>query len=88
MVVGTDVREIVNDLFEEEALLIGGLIAVHRLDDDFLWRLVKNLDVIRGRFLRRIEDGEGREESAPSHVDLKLHPAIESFLENIRRGRR
>ena len=88
MIAGTDVREIVNDLFEEEALLIGGLIAVHRLDDDFLWRLVKNLDVIRGRFLRRIEAGETCEETAPSHVDLRPHPAIESFLENIRRGRR
>lgn len=88
MITKTEVRQIINDLFEEEALVIGGLVAVHDMDDDLVWRLVKNLDVIRGRFLRRIEarDASGNgDNSAPRH-NLKPHPAIEDFLLNMRRA--
>lgn len=64
------------------------LVAVHRLDDDLVWRLVKNLDVIRGKALRRIEargDGGGNGDAAP-RPSLKPHPAIEDFLLAIRRA--
>lgn len=88
MITKTEARRIINDLFEEEALVIGGLVAVHDLDDDLVWRLVKNLDVIRGRFLRRIEARDANDNgngSAPQ-PNLKPHPAIEDFLINIRRA--
>lgn len=89
MIAQNEVRRLINDLFEEEALVIGGLVAVHRLDDDLVWRLVKNLDVIRGRFLRRIEDqsGDGAGNGRSARPNLKPHPAIEDFLLNIRRAR-
>lgn len=89
MITKTDVRQIINDLFEEEALVLGGLVAVHVLDDDLVWRLVKNLDVIRGRFLRRIEsrDASGEGDDSAAQSSLKPHPAIEDFLLNIRRTR-
>ncbi len=58
MITKAEVRELITDLFEEEALVIGGLVAVHKMDDDLVWRLVKNLDVIRGKILRRLEDKE------------------------------
>jgi len=88
MIAADEVRQIIDDLFEEEALVIGGLVAVHKVDDDLVWRLMKNLDVIRGRFLRRIEvrnTGE-RDAAIPRH-HLKPHPAIEDFLLSIRRAR-
>ena len=89
MIEKAEVRQLINDLFEEEALVIGGLVAVHRLDDDLIWRLVKNLDVIRGRFLRRIDAREASENgnSPAPPANLKPHPAIEDFLLNIRRAR-
>ena len=88
MISRTEVRELINDLFEEEALVIGGLVAVHPVDDDLVWRLVKNLDVIRGKALRRLD---AREDScsnadAPGRPNLKPHPAIEDFLLAIRRA--
>jgi len=88
MITRTEAKQLINDLFEEEALVIGGLVAVHRLDDDLVWRLVKNLDVIRGKALRRIEargDGGGNGD-ATARPSLKPHPAIEDFLLAIRRA--
>ncbi|MGQ9589916.1 MAG: hypothetical protein ACUVYA_06440 [Planctomycetota bacterium] len=83
-----EARELINDLFEEEALVIGGLVAVHEVDDELIWRLVKNLDVIRGKVLRRIEDkapvdGDG---PPPRRPNLKPHPAIQDFLLSLRRA--
>ena len=34
MISRTEAKELINDLFEEEALVIGGLVAVHEVDDD------------------------------------------------------
>lgn len=87
MISKADARELINDLFEEEALIIGGLVAVHQIEDDLVWRLVKNLDVIRGKALRRLEDkapadGDG---APPQRANLKPHPAIEDFLLALRR---
>lgn len=88
MISKAEVRQLINDLFEEEALVIGGLVAVHQVDDDLVWRLVKNLDVIRGKTLRRIDarEGDGEESGGlTARPNLKPHPAIEDFLLNIRR---
>jgi len=87
MISKSDVRELIDALFEEEALVIGGLVAVHRLDDDLVWRLMRNLDVVRGRFLRRIEAQDSGESAAPAAPNLKPHPAIEDFILGIRRAR-
>lgn len=87
MISKAEAKELINDLFEEEALAIGGLVAVHQIDDDLVWRLVKNFDVIRGKILRRLEDkapGDG-DGTPPRRTNLKPHPAIEEFLLALRR---
>lgn len=88
MITKAEARELITDLFEEEALVIGGLVAVHEVDDDLVWRLVKNLDVIRGKVLRRLEDKETTDDiAAPPHrVHPKPHPAIEDFLLSLRKA--
>ena len=53
MISTVDATALINELFEEEALVIGGLVAVHEMDDDLVWRLIQNFDVIRGQILRR-----------------------------------
>jgi hypothetical protein len=86
MITKTEAKELINDLFEEEALVIGGLVAVHEVEDDLVWRLLKNLDAIRRKVLRRLEDKDpedgGREAQRPN---LRPHPAIEQFLLGLRR---
>ena len=86
MISNTEARSLINDLFEEEALVIGVMVAVHEIDDDLVWRLVKNLDVIRKRTLRRLEDQnpEEDEEIPERSLSNKPHPAIDDFLRMIR----
>jgi hypothetical protein len=83
-----EAKKLIHDLFEEEALVIGGLLALHDVDDDLVWRLVRNLDVIRAKVLRRLEavdPGRGADpEAAPPRV--RPHPAIEDFLLRLRRA--
>ncbi len=88
MIAKSEVRDLITDLFEEEALVIGGLVAVHKVDDDLVWRLVKNLDVIRGKILRRLEDEAPTEktDSPLPETNPTPHPAIEDFLLSLRRG--
>ena len=87
MISTADAKELINDLFEEEALVIGGQVAVHEMDDDLVWRLVKNLDVIRGKVLRRLEDKAPADGKTPlRRPNLEPHPAIEDFLLSLRRA--
>ena len=87
MISTADAKDLVNDLFEEEALVIGDLVAVHEMDDDLVWRLMKHLDVLRGKVLRRIEDqAPADEKTPPGRPTLTPHPAIEDFLLALRRS--
>lgn len=95
-----EARDMVDDIFEQQALLIGGILAVHGMEDDTVWRLIRNLDVIRGRVMRKLDDREDEDdvpddvlhdkcacprEDAHREVNLKPHPAIQDFLIKIRR---
>lgn len=88
MISKAEAKELILDLFEEEALVIGGLAAVHKIEDDVIWRLIKNLDVIRRKILRRLEDKppEEGEAASPRRPNLRPHPAIEDFLLSLRGG--
>ncbi len=88
MISKAEVKDLILDLFEEEGLVLGGLVAVHKIEDDVVWRLVKNLDVIRRKVLRRLEDKAPDDEGGgpPKRPNLKPHPAIEDFLLSLRRG--
>ena len=87
MISKAEVKDLIRDLFEEQALVIGGLVAVHKVEDDVVWRLVKNIDVIRRKVLRRLEDQGPDDEGGgpPKRPNLKPHPAIEDFLLSLRR---
>ena len=88
MIRTADAKKLINDLFEEEALVIGGLVAVHEMDDDLVWRLVQTLDVIRGKVLRRLDDRDPDDGGASGlrRPTLQPHPAIEDFLRALRRA--
>ena len=88
MISKTEVKDLINDLFAEAALVLGGLVALHKVEDDVVWRLVRSLDAIRRKFLRRLEDKDPDDEGGgpPKRPNLKPHPAIEDFLLSLRRG--
>jgi hypothetical protein len=81
-----EVKVLIRDLCREQALVIGGLVAVHRVEDDVVWRLVKSLDAIRRNFMRRLEDKDpdGDGPGPPRRPNLKPHPAIVHFLDSLR----
>jgi hypothetical protein len=82
-----EARNLILDLFEEEALVIGGLAAFYDVEDDLIWRLVRSLDTIRARVLRRL-DARGPAEAdrlTAGQANLKPHPAIQDFLLKLRR---
>jgi hypothetical protein len=72
-----ETKNLILDLLEEEALVIGGLVAVHKIEDEVVWRL-----------LRRLDDKDPDQEGGgpPRRPNLKPHPAIEDFLLSLRRG--
>ena len=87
MISKAEARGMIDDIFEEEALVIGGLVAVHEIDDDLVWRLVRNLNAIRSRTLRRLDEELPLDEIELQHQrpNVKPHPAISDFLRSLRR---
>lgn len=87
MVTESEVQELLNELFEQQALSLGGLVALHGLDDELVWRLVKNLDVVRTRFLRRVTARSRKRagDTALLRPCARPHPAIQHFLSRLRR---
>jgi hypothetical protein len=82
--------DLVAGVFEEEGLMIGGLVALHEPDDALVWSLMRNLDTIRKRALRRLADcagGQGPQKRA-DRPDPSPHPAVEAFLRQVREGAR
>lgn len=83
-----EAKQLIDDVFEEEALVLGGMVAVHEIEDDLVWKLVKNLDLIRRKYIRRLEeqasDEVNRGSAKPSA--LRPHPAIEEFLLSMRKA--
>ena len=87
MISRDEAKQIILDSFEEQALVIGGLVAVHKVDDDLVWRLMKSFDVILGKALKRlhVQPSEREKDGAPGRVNVKPHPAIEEFLLKMER---
>ena len=86
MLSNPEAKDLVNQIFEEEALLLAGIVAVHRLEDDVVWRIARNFDLLRCRVLRRLDSKDaGEARTTPPHA-LKPHPAIDHLLQAIRTG--
>ena len=78
----------IRQLLEEQAVAIGGLLAVHEIDDDFVWRLFHALDAVRQKYMRQEttrEDVDPEELNRDSRRS-QPHPAVQEFLARVRRG--
>ena len=87
MITCADAERLIFDVFEEVGLVIGGLVATHDIEDDFIWRLVRNMDVIWTKAVRRLENRGEHECNISNKRDFKPHPAIEEFLLKLGRTR-
>ena len=63
-------------LFREVVLVLGGVFAVHPVDDDIIWSIAKGLENAYGRHLRS-------RPSAGDHPRSTPHPAISRLLQRI-----
>ena len=80
-----DVSEPVNDLCEEMALAIGGMAAVHDLDDELVWSLINRLEMTRSKILHRLSNRDSADQDQPGMGSVfRPHPAIEDFLLKLR----
>ncbi|MBU1699757.1 MAG: hypothetical protein KJ970_09950, partial [Candidatus Eisenbacteria bacterium] len=85
MITKTEAIDLVDDIFEEQALALGGMVAVDRVEDSFVWQMVKTFDLIRRKILRRL-DTEHPDETDDIPQPIQPHPAIEDFLLSLRRS--
>ena len=77
------VRELVDAVLEEEALVIGGRAALGEIEDEEVERLVETLEEVRDGILGSLDldrpSGHGRDAGNP-----RPHPAVERFLGELR----
>jgi len=79
-----EVKDILDSAFEEEALIIGGLVALYDVGNDVVSKLMNGLDAVREKALRRLERGRAKEHGTRPRPDFTPHPEIERFLEKVR----
>ncbi len=76
-------RAVVTDAFEELALAVGGINAVHALPDPAVWDLARSISHILRRTLARLVSAPVM--SIPGdHDNPDEHPAISRLLRQIR----
>lgn len=82
----TDARKLLDATFEEIALVLGGIFAVHDVQDEAVWQIMKHLDVAHGNALGKLEglDPAARRPTYPKH-EYTHHPAVEALLLKLRR---
>ena len=76
----TETRRLIDQVFREEALVLGGLAAVRELNDKQVGRLVQSLSAIRDRAHERLTATAA---PAPEARGIRPHPAIEEFLAKL-----
>jgi hypothetical protein len=78
-------EQVIRAALDDIALVIGGTAALHHLDDDLVWSIMKRMDRIRVNLFRelsaKVPDGGLRPARMPA-----THPAVGEFIERNRRG--
>ena len=83
----TNPESLVRESLDDIALVIGGAAALHHIDDDLVWSVMKRLDRIRVRLLRDLKGLAPYDGFQPNPVKPpRLHAAVEEFLARNRAG--
>jgi hypothetical protein len=80
-------ESLVRGALDDIALIVGGAAALHQLDDDLVWTMIKRLDRIRVRLLRDLRGLTSRDKVEPGRArPPRVHAAVEEFLVRNRAG--
>jgi len=81
----SNVHGLINTMFEEVALVLGGVISLHPMKNEAIWSLVRGFDRIRQRHLRTVDQAESNPPFARDDgTGITPHPAVEQLLLAIR----
>jgi len=80
-------HEILLDVMEEKLLLIGGVASGHGLSDAAVQDLVRGLDAIRERALRRLHSRSRHQRVVHTPI-MPQNPVIESAIRQVQIQRR
>jgi len=84
----TTARAVLIDAFEEAAQVLGGIFAVHEIEDEVIWQTMKSLSVIYRKARNAIRDSDpGRPSDSQGGV-TEPHPAVMELLTQIQRDRK
>ena len=81
----SEFRRLIEDLFHDEALVLGGMAEMHDLDDAFVTQLFGSLGRIRRQVLQRIGGTTKSGSHEPGRERGRRRPAIEDFLAQLDR---
>ncbi|MFN8180147.1 MAG: hypothetical protein U0167_19625 [bacterium] len=79
-----EVREFLDDVLEEEALVLDGLAETHGVSDRFVRQLFRSLEAIRAHAIERLEGVAGS--PSPGAGSSRPRPAVEEFLAKLGRS--
>lgn len=84
---GINPESLVRGALDDIALVVGGAAALHQLDDDLVWTVIKRLDRIRVRLLRDLRGLTSHDKVDPDPAKPpRVHAAVEEFLARNRAG--
>lgn len=81
-------EEVLIDAFEEVALVLGGIFAVHRVDGQVIWQAAKSLSVIYRKAREELRSAGSGGSRAHAERKPEPHPAIVELLAQLHRDRR
>ena len=86
MIENKEVKQLILDIFREEALLLSGLFTVYEVPDDFVWRVMKNLEILVQNAMRRI-DNQDQITDNPIHARRSgsPHPTVAEFYNELKK---
>ena len=86
MIENEKVKRIILDMFREEALLLSGLFTVYEVQDDFIWRVMKNLEILFQNAIRQIDNhGQTADNPVQPRRTGSPHPAVAEFLSELKK---
>lgn len=85
MLSGREIGQVVDRIFREEVLILGGLLAVHQVPSAFVHMYLVSMERVRQRAHRRLRSRMGKSSGGTGNQApcLDRHPEIERFLARL-----
>jgi len=76
-------RQVLDATIGDIAQVLGGIFALHDVEDAVVWKAMKHLDLSHSTALARLQESDGPE-SFEDREASKTHPAVEALLRKLR----